>query len=50
MEGHVNWTLLANEASAGCVFIAASLWLYSARVEVLGLMVRLARGMTIRSF
>lgn len=30
----MNWTLLTNGASAGCAFIAAGLWLYSARVEV----------------
>lgn len=30
----MNWTALANWLSAGCAFIAATLWLYSARVEV----------------
>jgi hypothetical protein len=34
MEVLVNWSLLANEVSAGCAFIAAGLWLYSAHVEV----------------
>ena len=34
MQSHANWSFLANEASAGCAFIAAGFWLYSARVEV----------------
>ncbi|MDA9414088.1 hypothetical protein XH81_04315 [Bradyrhizobium sp. CCBAU 25360] len=34
MQAYVNWTILVNEASAGCAFVAAGLWLYSARVEI----------------
>jgi hypothetical protein len=30
----MNWTVIANWLSAGCAFIAAALWLHSARVEV----------------
>jgi hypothetical protein len=30
----MNWSVFANWLSAGCAFIAAALWLHSARVEV----------------
>lgn len=30
----MNWTASANWLSAGCAFVAAALWLHSARVEV----------------
>lgn len=30
----MNWVAVANWLSAGCAFVAAALWLYSARVEV----------------